>query len=65
MRCRRLEKCKADVITQARNKPKPGDLQKKLDAQKRMTDRDAVRLAAKQAVEQREVDAKQAALTQN
>jgi hypothetical protein len=53
------------MIMQARNKPKPGDLQKKLDAQKRMTDRDAVRLAAKQAVEQREVDAKQAALTQN
>jgi hypothetical protein len=43
MCCRRLEKRKADMIIQARNKPKPGALQKQLDAERRKTDNENLR----------------------
>lgn len=46
------------MTMQARNKPKPGALQKQLDAQKRMNDRDALKQASERAIQEREADAK-------
>ena len=56
-RCRRLEKRKADMIVQARNKPKPGALQKQLDAQKRMTDKVAMKALSDEEILQRNAEA--------
>lgn len=56
MRCRRLERPKANMTIQARNKSKPGALQKRLDAQKRKTDNENLLDAAKGNVEFRTID---------
>ena len=56
MRYRRLERLKANMTIQARNKSKPGALQKQLDAQKRKTDKENLLDVAKGNAKSREID---------